>query len=133
MVEDLGLAGSGRGDQVLVQNGENVLADLGELGLDLLPVSLDHRNLGLVTLGLLLLLDGGDDSPRSTTSTDNVLVRNGEQVSLFDGELLVGGSDGLHVLDHLYSRKPNQHAIDRVSMRANVPSYRSACSASLAR
>jgi hypothetical protein len=105
VVEDLGLSGLGGGDQVLVQDGEDVLTDLGELGLDLLPVSLDHRNLGLVALGLLLLLDGGDDSPRSTSSTDDVLVSDGKEVSLLDGELLVGGGNRLHILDHLCDRQ----------------------------
>ena len=63
MVEDLRLARGGRGDEVLVENVKDVLADLRELALDLLPVALDHGDLGLVALGLLLLLDGGDDAP----------------------------------------------------------------------
>ena len=102
MVEDLGLSGLSGGDQVLVQDGEDVLADLGKLGLDLLPVSLDHGNLSLVALGLLLLLDGGDDSPRGTTSTDYVLVGDGKEVSLLNGELLVRSGNRLHVLNHLW-------------------------------
>jgi hypothetical protein len=101
VVEDLGLAALGRGDKVLVKNGKDVLADLGELGLDLLTVLLDEGNLLLVALGLLLLLDGGDDSPGCTASTDDVLVGDGKEVSLLNRELLVGGSDVLHVLDHL--------------------------------
>ena len=101
MVEDLALARSGRGDEVLVQNVKDVLADLSELGLDLLAVGLDHRNLGLVTLGLLLLLDGGDDAPRGTAGTNDVLVGDREEVALLNGKLLVGGSDALHVLNHL--------------------------------
>jgi hypothetical protein len=113
VVEDLGLSGLGGGDQVLVQDGEDVLTDLGELGLDLLPVSLDHRNLGLVALGLLLLLDGGDDSPRSTTSTDDVLVSDGKEVSLLNGELLVGGGNRLHVLNHLCNRREHLSAGNR--------------------
>lgn len=63
VIEDLRLAGSGRGDEVLVQNVEDILADLGELALDLLPVALDHGDLSLIALRLLLLLDGGDDAP----------------------------------------------------------------------
>ena len=88
MVEDLALASGGRGDEVLVQDVEDVLADLGELGLDLLAVGLDHRDLGLVALGLLLLLDGGDDAPRGTAGTNDVLVGDREKVALLDGELL---------------------------------------------
>lgn len=103
MVEDLGLARSGRRDKVLVENLKNVLADLGKLSLNLLPVGLDHGDLSLVTLGLLLLFDGGDDSPGSSAGTDNVLVGDGEEITLLDGELLVGRGDRLHILDHFYT------------------------------
>lgn len=41
MVEDLALARLGRLDEVFVEHIENILADLGELGLDLLAVLLD--------------------------------------------------------------------------------------------
>jgi hypothetical protein len=101
VVEDLGLAGLRRGDEVLVQDLEDVLADLGELGLDLLAVLLDEGDLRLVALGLLLLLDGGDDPPGGAAGTDDVLVCDGQQIPLLDGELGVGGGDGLHVLNHL--------------------------------
>jgi hypothetical protein len=101
VVEDLGLASSGRGDEVLVEDLEDVLTDLGELGLDLFPVRLDHGDLSLVAFALLLLLDGGDDSPRCSSSTNDVLVGDGKKVSLLDSEFLVRGSDGLHVFDHL--------------------------------
>jgi hypothetical protein len=51
VLEDLGLARGGRGDEVLVENFEDVLADLGDLGLNILSVTLDHEDLGLVDLG----------------------------------------------------------------------------------
>jgi hypothetical protein len=86
---------------VAVQALQDVFADLGQLGLNLLAVLLDETDLGVVALGLLLLLNRGDDSPRGTAGTNDVLVRNGEQISLLDGELLVCGGNGLHVLDHL--------------------------------
>jgi hypothetical protein len=35
----------------------------GEFIIDLLSITLDHGDLGLVTLQLFLLLDGGDHSP----------------------------------------------------------------------
>ena len=101
VVEDLGLAALGRGDKVLLENLKDVLADLAELGLDLLTVLLDKGDLGLVALALLLLLDGGDDAPRGTASANDVLVGDGQKVPLLDGQLLVGGGDSLHVLDHL--------------------------------
>ena len=103
MVEHLGFTRGGRWDKVLLKDLEDVLADLGKLGLDLLTVVSDHLDLGVVSLALLLLLDGGDDSPRGSSGTDDVLLRNGEEVSLLNGKLLVGRGDGLHVLDHFYS------------------------------
>jgi len=112
VVEDLGLAALGRGDEVLVKNGKDVLADLGELGLNLLAVLLDESDLLLVALGLLLLLDGGDDSPGCTASTDDVLVGDGKEVSLLNRELLVGRSNVLHVLDHLCTEVSFAHAVD---------------------
>jgi hypothetical protein len=95
VVEDLGLAALRGGDEVTVKALEDVLADLGKLGLD------DESNLGLVALGLFLLLNRGDDSPRSTAGTDDVLVSNGQKVALLNGELLVCAGNSLHVLDHL--------------------------------
>ena len=47
VVEDFGFASGGGGNQVLVKNLEDILADFGELRLDLLPVALDHGDLGL--------------------------------------------------------------------------------------
>lgn len=101
VVKDLGLAALSRGDQVAVQALQDVLADLGEFGLDLLTVLLDKSDLSLIALGLFLLLDRGDDSPGRATGTNDVLVGNGQQISLLNGELLVCRGNGLHVLDHL--------------------------------
>lgn len=86
---------------MLVEDVEDVLADLAELLFNLRPVLLDHLDLGLVALRLLLLLDGGDDTPRGSTGTDDVLVGDGQEIALLDGEFLVGGCDALHVVDHL--------------------------------
>lgn len=63
---------------MLVKDIEDILADLSELGLDLLTVLLDKSDLALVALGLLLLLDRGDDSPGSTAGANDVLVGNGQ-------------------------------------------------------
>lgn len=75
MVEDLALTSLRGWDEVLVKDAEDVVADIGELGLDLAAVVLDLADLGLVALGLLLLLDGGDDSPRGTAGTDDLCER----------------------------------------------------------
>ena len=107
VVEDLGLAALGRGNQVLVKNVQNVLADLGKLVLNLLAVLLDEGDLGLVALRLLFLLDGGDDSPGRTAGTDDVLVGNRQEIPLFNSELYIGGGDNLHVLDHFCMSIPS--------------------------
>ena len=78
VVENLGLSGLSRWDQVLVKNIEDILADLGELGLNLLAVLLDESNLAGVALGLLLLLDRGNDSPGGAAGTNDVLVGDGQ-------------------------------------------------------
>ncbi|KAF1747349.1 hypothetical protein GCK72_023811 [Caenorhabditis remanei] len=61
-VEHLGLSSSSLWDEELVEQVENVLADVAELLLDLLAVFLSHLLLLLRSLGLLL--NGRDDSPR---------------------------------------------------------------------
>lgn len=103
VVEHLGLAALGRRDQVLVQALQDILADLGKLVLDLLAVLLDKGDLGLVALGLLLLLNRGNDSPGGAASTDDVLVCDGQEVALLNGKFLVCRGHHLHVLDHLYA------------------------------
>lgn len=86
VVEDLGLASLGLGNEGLVQNVEDIPADALEFLLDLQAVVTDDANVLLRTLGLLLLFDGGDDTPRGTAGADNVLVRNGQKVTLIDGK-----------------------------------------------
>jgi hypothetical protein len=103
VVENLGLATLGRWDQVFVQNLEDILANLCELGLDLLAVLLDQANLALVSFRLFLLLDGSNDPPRRTARANDVLVGNGKEISLLDGEFLVCGGNGLHVLNHFWT------------------------------
>ena len=101
VVEHLGLAGLGGRDEVLIKDHQDILADLGELRLDLLAVLLDKANLGRVALGLLLLLNRGHDAPRCTASADDVLVGDGQKVTLLHSEVAVFRGDNLHVVDHL--------------------------------
>lgn len=101
VVENLGLASGGVGDEALVQDIENILADLLELELDLAAVLLDGGDVLVRALGLLLLLNGGDDAPRGPASADNVLVGNAEEVALVNGELTAQLGDLLHVGNHL--------------------------------
>ena len=74
VVEDLGLARLGLGDESLVKDIEDILADLLEFGLNLLTIIADGADVFVRALGLLFLLDGGNDAPASTTGTNNVLV-----------------------------------------------------------
>jgi len=101
VVEDLGLARGGVGDQGLIEDIENILADLLQLGLDLLAVVADGADVLIGTLGLLLLLNGGDNAPAGTAGADDVLVGDREQVALVDGELATELGDLLHVGNHL--------------------------------
>ena len=78
VVENLGLARFGLGDQRLVQHIKNILADALEFGFDLGTVVPDDGDVLLRSLRLFLLLDGRDDPPGSTSSADYVLVRYGE-------------------------------------------------------
>jgi len=57
VVENFRLAALGRFNQVLIKDFQDIFADLGKLGLNLLAVFLDQPNLALITLGLLFLLD----------------------------------------------------------------------------
>jgi hypothetical protein len=100
VVEDLGLAALCRGNQVLVQNIEDIFADTAQLGLDFLAVFLDECDLALVAFGLLLLLNGGNNSPGRAAGTNDVLVGDRKKISLLDREFLISGGDCLHVLHH---------------------------------
>jgi hypothetical protein len=57
-----------------------------QFGLNFLTVLADLGNVLLVVLGLLLLLDAGNDTPASTSGTNNILVGDGQKVTLVDGE-----------------------------------------------
>ncbi|GER26171.1 ribonuclease HII [Striga asiatica] len=102
-VEDLGIAVGCGSDELRVEELENAVADGGQLGLDLRSVAFDGGDVGLVASALLLLLDGGDYPPGGTAGADDVLVGDGEEVALLDGELVAvdGTDDLLHELDHL--------------------------------
>jgi hypothetical protein len=87
VVEDLGLARLGLGDKGVIEDIEDILADLLELGLDLLAVVADGADVLLGALGLFLLLDRRDDAPRRAPGADDVLVGDRQKVALVNGEL----------------------------------------------
>jgi hypothetical protein len=89
LVEDDGLGRAlvgGLVDEVLLEEGEDVLADLVELLLDLALVVGHQLGVGRVLL-LLLGLDRADDAERGTAGADNVLVGDREEVALLKGEV----------------------------------------------
>ena len=63
MIEHFRLATLSRLDQMLVENDQDIFANVGKLSLDLLAVFLNQADLGLIALGLLFLLDRGDNPP----------------------------------------------------------------------
>lgn len=101
VVEDLGLARGSVGNQGLVEDVKDILADLLELKLDLRAVLLDGGDMLVGALGLLLLLDRGDDAPGGTAGANDVLVGDAEEVALVNGELTTELGHLLHVGDHL--------------------------------
>jgi len=101
MVENLGFTALRGWDEVLIENLEDIFANVGKLCLDFLTVLFDQGDLAFVALRFLFLFNRCHDSPRGTACTDYVLVGDGEEISLFNGELLVGGGNNLHILHHL--------------------------------
>jgi hypothetical protein len=87
MVEDLGFPRFGLGDEGIVKDIEDVLADILQFRLDLLTIVTDGGNVLISTLGLLLLLDRGDYTPGRTAGAHYVLVRDREQVAFINGQL----------------------------------------------
>ena len=101
MIEDLRLASCSVGDQALVEDIQDILADPLELSLNLVAVGSDRLDVLVGALRFLLLLNRGDDSPRGTSGTNDVLVSDGQQVTLINGELSTKLGDLLHIGNHL--------------------------------
>ena len=87
MVEDLGFARLSLGNEGVVKDVKDILADVLEFGLDLLTIIADGGDVLISSLGLLLLLDGGDYTPGCTSSSNNVLVGHRQKVAFIDGQL----------------------------------------------
>jgi hypothetical protein len=63
VVEDLGFASLGLGDQGIIKNLEDISANILQFILNLITVVLDDFDLAAVALGFLLLFDGGKNTP----------------------------------------------------------------------
>jgi len=101
-VENLRFGCGGLLDEMVIQQIQDILTVLGELILELLLVVLDEGEVAGI-LSLLLLLDGGDGPPGGPPGSDRVLVGDGEEVALFDGQLVVEVEhDLLDVVEHVF-------------------------------
>lgn len=100
VVENSGLSRGRRGDQVLVYDRQNVIANLGEFLLHLLAVTLDQFDIVLIPLRLFLLLNGRHDSPRGPSSTYDIFVSHRKKIPLLHGQLKVQFCNFLHTLNH---------------------------------
>ena len=86
MIKHLGFSRKSIGDQGFVQNVQDITANLLQFLFNLVSVLLDLGNMLLGALGLLLLLDRGDDSPGCTACSDNVLVGNRQKIAFINSE-----------------------------------------------
>jgi hypothetical protein len=86
VVKHFGFARLSLWDQRLIQDIKDILADLLELGLNLLAVVANSGDVLVRALGFLLLFDGGDDAPGGTSSTYDVLVGDRQKVALINGQ-----------------------------------------------
>mmetsp|Transcript_26473 Transcript_26473/g.81413 ORF Transcript_26473/g.81413 Transcript_26473/m.81413 type:complete len:358 (+) Transcript_26473:535-1608(+) len=97
VVEDLAFVARRDRNEFLVNDGQDVFADLLQLRLDLRLVVRNQRRLVRVRL----LLDARDHAPRRPTRPDHVLVRHRQQVPLLHTQLLLELRHALDVLHHL--------------------------------
>lgn len=86
MIENLGFPRFCLGDKGIIKYVQDILANAFKLGFNLLTVIADSSNVLIRPLGFLFLLDRGNDAPRGTSSSHNILVRDGQKISLIDGE-----------------------------------------------
>ena len=84
VVKDLRFTRLGFGDQRILKDVENILAHFLQLRLNLLAVVADGANMFIDSPGLLLLFDGRNYAPRSTTCANHVLVSYRQKVPLID-------------------------------------------------
>lgn len=118
MIKDLALAHSRRGNQMRIEHEENVVANICELCFNFLAVAPNLDHLAVVALGLFLLLDRRNYTPRGAAGTNDILVGNREEIALFDGKLLVTSGNFLHVIDHLCKRREHlASCVNKVNTR----------------
>ena len=102
VVKNRGLSWRGWGDQVLVNDTKNVIANLAEFLLNLLAVTLNKSNIVVISLRLLLLLNWRHNAPRSSPSTNDIFVSHREEVPLLHSQLKIKSCNLFHTLDHFW-------------------------------
>ena len=91
---------------MLIKEVQNVLADSSQFLFDFTFISLNLLHVLLITFSVFLLLDGGEHSPSCSSSADNVLECNRENVSLFKSQFLTSSFSKLGgVGSHFYRCK----------------------------
>lgn len=98
-VEDLALSIARLLDEILVQQGQHVLADPIQLPLHLLPILIHQLRFVIPLFGFVL--DAGDDPPRRALAPHHVLVGNGQEVALLVGQLVPVFHHRLHEVCHV--------------------------------
>ena len=88
-IKDLGLRRSSLGNQVLVQQGDDIFADLLNFSFDLGLVGAEEVE-ELRAFGFFLLLDSRNGSPGGSSRSDPVLVGNAQKVPFFVGQFAAG-------------------------------------------
>ncbi len=84
VVENFGFFGSGVRDEGFFNDTKDVVTDFDKFGFDLGLVVLDDFHL----VSISLLFDGGYDTPRCSSGSDDILVGNAQQVAFLDSEFL---------------------------------------------
>ena len=87
MVKHLRLARLSLRDKRLVQDIKHILANAFKLGFDLLAIVTNGANVLIRSFRLLFLLNRGNYTPGSTSSPNDVLIRNRKEVPLIDSKL----------------------------------------------
>ena len=87
---------------MLIDDGHDIITNVRKLRLKLLPVFSDRLNILVVSFALLLLLNRGQDPPRSSPRSNHILVPHRKQVSLLHRQLHIELRKILHRIHHFY-------------------------------
>ena len=102
VVENSGFSRTRRRDQMLIYDSQNITANLRELILYLLAVTLNQFDIVLIPFRFFLLLNRRHNTPRSPPCAYDIFVSNREKVSLLHSQLNIKFCKFLHTLDHFW-------------------------------